>query len=134
MQIQQRRRDILLFLGVMGTVGLLTFIFARSPRIDGPLSAAEARRALLNIVSIGMGTVLFLGVWRRQWRRTLIGLCVGAAVLCWSALAPDRLMQSSWNALVILIYIGVPLLVAFQVWRRVRRQRDDSATHSGAKA
>lgn len=122
MQLRQRRRDTLLFLVALGTVGLLTFIFAGSPYIDGPLSAAGARRALLNTASMGMGTVLRPGLGRRQWRRTFIGLSVGAAVLCWSTRAPDRLLQPSWNVLIILIHSGVPLLVAGQVWRRVRRQ------------
>jgi hypothetical protein len=120
MRARQGRRDTPLLLAVAGVVGILTVAFAIAKR-GSAAPAAEPRGALLEAVAVGMATVLYLGWWRRQWRRTIVALLLGAALLCWLAFAPDRLIAPSGGALLALAFIGVPVLTAFGVWRRIRR-------------
>ena len=117
----QRRRDTLLFLAVMGSVGTLTFIVAGSPRVAGPLSAADFRRTLLETVGAWQLTALYLWIWRRQWHRALVASCFGVALLCWTAFAPDRLMRPSWEMLFTAMYLGIPFILMFRFWHWVRR-------------
>jgi len=121
MHMQQQRRDTLLFLAAASALGLLIFAFAPSSRGGEAITVEGARQALREAAGVGAATAVFLGNWRRQWRRTLVALFVGVSMLCWVVVVPDWLVRPSGAVLLTLAYAFFPVLVGFHVWRWVRR-------------
>jgi len=82
MHSQQWRRYTLLFLIAAVVMGLLVFAYAPPSRGSTALTIEGSRQALREAVGVGTATAVFLGSWRRQWRRALVALLLGAALLC----------------------------------------------------
>lgn len=117
----QRQRDRRSFLIAAGVFGILTFAFAMPSRAGGVATVGAIRQALREAAGVGTVTILFMGSWRQQWRRTLVASLIGLALLCWFTFAPDHLIRPSGAVLLTLAYACSPVLIGFHVWRRVRR-------------